>query len=204
MSSYGTLGNQEDGILMLERTWREKLGEKLESQKFHIAVLSLVAVDTICVAIQIIYTFFHECQAPQVLSTDKEGYLFVAFEMAEVIGISICFLFLLECALCLVAFGPRYYLPGWPHWKLHVFDAFVVLTTLILEVGLRGKEREIAGLLIIFRLWRVVKVVESVIKSVSYAHEEELEALKESYQELETKLKIQEEKNRQLLNELGQ
>ncbi|GAA5801395.1 hypothetical protein HPULCUR_006841 [Helicostylum pulchrum] len=62
----------------------------------------------------------------------------------------------------------------------------------------------IAGLLIIFRLWRVVKVVESVIKSVSYAHEEELEALKESYQELETKLKIQEEKNRQLLNELGQ
>lgn len=60
------------------------------------------------------------------------------------------------------------------------------------------------SLLIIFRLWRIVKVVESVIKSVSFTHEEELESLKEAYKELESQLKIQEEKNQELLNKLGQ
>lgn len=124
MSSYGTLGNEEDGLILQERTWREKLGEKLETQNFHIAVLGLVAIDMICAVVQIVYTFFHECQAPLITSSSKEGLLFIAFEMAEVIGISIVFLFLVECILCLIAFGPRYYLPGWPHWRLHVFDAF--------------------------------------------------------------------------------
>ncbi|KAI9358792.1 hypothetical protein BD770DRAFT_442993 [Pilaira anomala] len=207
MSSYGALSNEEDGFILQERTWREKLGEKLETQNFHIAVLGLVAIDTICAVIQIVYTFFHECQAPFTAlssSSSKEGLLFIAFEMAEVIGISIVFLFLVECILCLIAFGPGYYLPGWPHWKLHVFDAFVVIMSVVLEVGLRGKEREVAGLLIIFRLWRIVKVVESVIKSVSFTHEEELESLKEAYKELESKLKMQEEKNQELLNKLSQ
>lgn len=55
-----------------------------------------------------------------------------------------------------------------------------------------------------FRLWRVVKVVEAVVMSVSFAHQEELDQLKVSYAELETKLKLEEEKNKQLLAEMGQ
>ncbi len=54
------------------------------------------------------------------------------------------------------------------------------------------------------RLWRVVKVVEATIMSASFTHREELEHLKVAYSELETKLKVEEEKNRQLLSELGQ
>lgn len=54
----------------------------------------------------------------------------------------------------------------------------------------------------VFRLWRVVKVVEAVILSVSFTQQEELEKLKVAYAELETKLKVEEEKNKQLLNEL--
>ncbi|OAC97890.1 hypothetical protein MUCCIDRAFT_115968 [Mucor lusitanicus CBS 277.49] len=150
MASYGSL-NTHQGIEAEnsenEKGWRESLGEKLENEKFHLAVLGLILIDATCVIIQIIYTFFHECQVPVVLYTGggashKASYLLIAFEMAEVISIVICFLFLVECLLSLVAFGPKYYLPGWPHWKLHVFDAAVVTTTLVLEVGLKGKERE--------------------------------------------------------------
>jgi voltage-gated hydrogen channel 1 len=42
---------------------------------------------------------------------------------------------------------------------LHLFDAVVVVTTFVLEVVLKGKERELAGLLILLRLWRLVKLV---------------------------------------------
>ena len=53
-------------------------------------------------------------------------------------------------------FGPT------PHAGLHAFDALVIVTTFTLEVALRGKEKELAGLLIILRLWRLVKLVGGV------------------------------------------
>lgn len=42
---------------------------------------------------------------------------------------------------------------------LHLFDACVVITTFVLEVALKGRERELAGLLVLLRLWRLVKLV---------------------------------------------
>ncbi|KAF4615284.1 hypothetical protein D9613_002659 [Agrocybe pediades] len=59
------------------------------------------------------------------------------------------------------AFGFRYMNPlgGYPHAGLHAFDAIIIITTFTLEAVLRGKERELAGLLVILRLWRLVKLV---------------------------------------------
>lgn len=59
----------------------------------------------------------------------------------------------------------------------------------------------ICSLLIILRLWRVVKIIETAILSVSYAHEDELEELRASYAELEVKYKQEQEKNQQLLEQ---
>lgn len=41
----------------------------------------------------------------------------------------------------------------------HLFDAFVIITSFIMDVVLRGRERELAGLLILLRLWRLIKLV---------------------------------------------
>ena len=70
-------------------------------------------------------------------------------------------LFLIEIPLSLWAFGLNYVNPlgPIPHATLHIFDALVILTSFTAEVVLRGKEREIAGLLIFLRLWRLVKLV---------------------------------------------
>lgn len=129
MTSYGSLptaARDEERISQIEeKSWRESLGQKLENEKFHLAVLALILIDAACVVIQIIYTFFHECQVPTIHTIaeyDQTNYFLIAFECAEVISIFICLMFLFECALHLVAFGPQYYLPGYPHWKLHVFD----------------------------------------------------------------------------------
>ncbi|KAI8367012.1 hypothetical protein EDC96DRAFT_442580 [Choanephora cucurbitarum] len=200
MSSYGALDTEETNRrediepIVDEKGWRESLGEKLENEKFHWAVLSLVLIDAVCVIVQIAYTFFNECQMPDLLSKSPDLYL--AFEIAESVSIFICIMFMFECVLSLVAFGPRYYWPGYPHWKLHLFDVVVVSTTFVLEVILKGKEREVAGLLIIFRLWRVVKIIEAAIRSVSFSQQEELDDLKAAYAELQIKYQQEVEKNR--------
>ena len=46
-----------------------------------------------------------------------------------------------------------------PHAGLHLFDSAIIMVTFILEVVLRGRERELVGLLVILRLWRLVKLV---------------------------------------------
>jgi hypothetical protein len=63
--------------------------------------------------------------------------------------------------LAIWAFGLRYYNPFGPvlHATLHLFDAAIIMTTFVLEVVLKGKERELASLLIILRLWRLIKLV---------------------------------------------
>lgn len=73
--------------------------------------------------------------------------------------------FLVEIPATLWALGPKFYNPRGrvPHASLHLFDAFVILTTFILEVVLRGRERELASLLIILRLWRLVKLVGGML-----------------------------------------
>lgn len=71
-----------------------------------------------------------------------------------------------------------------------------------IKMEMHGLKKWNYSLLVVFRLWRVVKVVEAVILSVSFTQQEELEKLKVAYAELETKLKVEEEKNKQLLNEL--
>ncbi|KAI8982345.1 hypothetical protein BDF20DRAFT_866430 [Mycotypha africana] len=229
--TYGSLSDNDNDPLTLPITateeeqplqrkhWQLRLGETLENEKFHMTILFLILVDACCVLIQILYTFFHECQLPlsynnsddtslfmMMNSNQRDGfdasdvnYLLMAFEIAEAISYIICFVFVIECVLSLVAFGPRFYLPGFPHWKLHLFDALVIGTTFVLEVGLRGKEREVAGLLIIFRFWRIVKIIEAAVMSVSYAHQEELEKLKTDYTTLEAAYKAEQARNNELL-----
>ena len=77
--------------------------------------------------------------------------------------------FLLEIPLAVFGFGLRYYCR-----PLHLFDAIVVVTTFVLDVLLRGQEAQIAGLLVLLRLWRLLKLTTSVaVGTEEYQEEEE-------------------------------
>lgn len=82
-------------------------------------------------------------------------------EVLSVISTIITTLFLVEIPLTLWSLGFDFYdLRGRvPHASLHLFDAVIIVTTFVLEVILKGKERELAGLLVILRLWRLLKLV---------------------------------------------
>ena len=70
-------------------------------------------------------------------------------------------LFMLEIPVTIWAMGFGHYNPlgSTPHAGLHLFDGMIIVTTFVLEVILKGRERELAGLLIVLRLWRLVKLV---------------------------------------------
>jgi voltage-gated hydrogen channel 1 len=82
-------------------------------------------------------------------------------EVLSLISTVITTLFLVEIPLTLWSLGFEFYDPRGQvtHAGLHVFDAVIIVTTFVLEVVLRGKERELAGLLVILRLWRLLKLV---------------------------------------------
>lgn len=82
-------------------------------------------------------------------------------EVLAHVSLVITTLFLIEIPLTLWAFGVEFYNPFGivTHARFHLFDAAIIVTTFVLEVILKGRERELAGLLIVLRLWRLIKLV---------------------------------------------
>lgn len=169
--------HREEGEEHVTKTaiYREKTAAVLEHRHLHKAVIFLVCptshlfsqvrnliwspqitLDAACVLADLAYTFLSPgCEPPE--GPDAPQWL----EVLSHISLAITTFFLIEIPLSVFAFGPRFYNPfgSLPHSSLHFFDAIIIMTTFILEVVLRGRERELASLLIILRLWRLVKLV---------------------------------------------
>ncbi|KAJ6630688.1 hypothetical protein B0H10DRAFT_2160101 [Mycena sp. CBHHK59/15] len=103
------------------------------------------------------------------------------------VSLAITSFFLLEIPLSLWALGSRFYSPrgGVPHAALHLFDAFIIITTFVLEVVLKGREQELAGLLVILRLWRLIKLVGGVTVGVGEVGEEDAVQLADTMRQLD-------------------
>ncbi|EPQ58213.1 hypothetical protein GLOTRDRAFT_114681 [Gloeophyllum trabeum ATCC 11539] len=153
--------------------WRARLGEFLESPAFHKAI----AIDATCVLADLVYSFLSPgCIPPE--GPDAPLWL----DVLSHISLAITTFFLIEIPLALCAFGLKYYYPltGVTHSTLHLFDAIVIIVTFVLEVVLRGRERELAGLLIILRLWRLVKLVGGIAVGAGEIQEDTVKDLQET------------------------
>ncbi|KAI0831440.1 hypothetical protein BC628DRAFT_1312137 [Trametes gibbosa] len=161
---------------------KTRAAEFLESPPLHYTVITLVLIDSACVLADLAYTFLSSDCTP-IEGPDTPLWLNILANVSLVITT----LFLVEIPLSLWALGIRYYNPAGPvaHAVLHLFDALVILTTFILEVGLRGRERELASLLVILRLWRLVKLVQGIAVSAGELDERQAEELIETRQQLQ-------------------
>ena len=98
-------------------------------------------------------------------------------------SVAILGIFALEQAARLAVFGPRYFLHLW-----HALDAVVIVSSLVLECVLRGVAQETVSLLIVFRLWRLVRVMHGVAEAVAADAETELGRHHGAEQRLERQL----------------
>ncbi|KAJ7905389.1 hypothetical protein B0H14DRAFT_2327329 [Mycena olivaceomarginata] len=177
---------------------RKRTAEFLETPLLHKFVIFLVvseSLDASCVLADLGYAFLHEnCTPPAGPGAP------VWLSVLSHISLGITSFFLLEIPITLWALGLKFYDPwgGVPHAALHFFDAIIILTTFVLEIVLKGREQELAGLLIILRLWRLVKLVGGVSVGVGEIGEQdairaaeaenEVEALKKENAELRARL----------------
>jgi len=162
--------------------FREKTANVLESTPLHTFVISLITIDAVCVLADLGYSFLSEsCTPPE--GPEAPAWL----EVLATISLVITTFFLVEIPISLWAHGLRFYIPfaGFPHAAFHLFDAFIIITTFILEFVLKGREKELAGLLIILRLWRLVKLVGGIAVGAGEVEEEVAKDLEETRRQLE-------------------
>ncbi|KDQ19466.1 hypothetical protein BOTBODRAFT_153373 [Botryobasidium botryosum FD-172 SS1] len=162
--------------------WRVKTARFLESPFLHKIIIALIVIDAGCVLADLGYAFLSDTCTPAE-GEDAPAWL----EVLAHISLVITTLFLVEIPLAFWSFGFHYYNPisGVPHATLHIFDAFIITTTFVLEVALKGREQELAALLIILRLWRLVKLVGGVAVGAGELDEENVRLLEETQLELE-------------------
>lgn len=167
------------------------LAEGLESKPAHLAVIVLVVLDLLIVITELILSGFYPtedswthagarlpcagCTPPSTPTGSPAPLLLPAAHTAETAlswtSISILCVFVAEQFVRLAVFGPRYFCSWW-----HALDAAIVVTSLVLELVLKGIERETLSLLVVFRLWRLVRIMHAVSEGLELRHEEALEA----------------------------
>ncbi|KAG6818198.1 hypothetical protein H0H87_000103 [Tephrocybe sp. NHM501043] len=183
-------------------TCREKTAEFLESRRLHTIVILLIIIDAACVLADLSYTVLSpECG-------DAAGELPSWLEVLSHISLAITSLFMIEIPLAIWAFGLSFYNPASDviHSGLHLFDALIIVVTFVLEVALKGRERELAGLLITLRLWRLVKLVGGVAVGAGEIEEETARRLAETLDELrnvKTDLSVAQSENHELRQRLA-
>ncbi|KAL0482288.1 voltage-gated hydrogen channel [Acrasis kona] len=181
---YGTITDKEDIDIVPKPGLRKRLGIILESRKVHILVLLLIILDILLVIAEIVCSLFD-------LDKTKEEVL--ALKIIGHISLGITCVFAIEVLLKFVAFGFHYFFSA-NHWGLHLLDAIVVFASLGLEAGLHGKQREVAGLLILFRLWRIVKITASVAEGIGEHDEERMKVLEKELRMSKKRIKELEQK----------
>ena len=168
-------------------TLRRHVAHFLTSKYGHYAVILLVTLDVAGIFADFIISL-HICEH----SSDSS---FNGSVWERAVGaLSIASLvfscgFMVELLLSLWAFGWAY-LKNW----FHILDASVIIAGFVIDVAFRGLVEEAGSLVVVGRLWRVVKIVEEL----GAAGDDTLEEMQERLEKSEERVKDLERKVRQL------
>ncbi|EAU88616.2 hypothetical protein CC1G_04322 [Coprinopsis cinerea okayama7 len=163
------------------RRWRTTTARVLTSPHMHRILILLIFIDVVFVLVELGYTLFNpNCSELEPRETP------VWMEALSITSLALSALLVTEIPITVWCMGIQYFNPfGAVHWAaLHLFDALINLATFILDLVLRGRERELASLLIILRLWRIAKLVSSVAVATDSLEEEVEARLEATKQEL--------------------
>ncbi|KAH3885178.1 hypothetical protein DPMN_009169 [Dreissena polymorpha] len=141
---------------------RDDLKHLLQSNKFHIFLVTIVIIDCFLVVSELLLDL-------NVFT--KEAHHTVAPHVLHYCSIGILGFFLIETIVRICVFRCEFF-----KHKFEVFDAAVVVVSFVLEVVFRnslGPESAV-GLLVVLRLWRVARIINGVVMSVKIHAENKL------------------------------
>ena len=156
----------------------KKLRHFFHSNLFHYLLAILIVIDLAIVLLDIILLLIYCDGIPHDVEEAIHDLVYVS---VTILGV-----FLFELSLQMYAFGIK----EWASECLHVFDFIIVSTTFILEVVMHNNKtvESMIGLLIAFRLWRLVRVIHVTTEALDLQHETEIDHLKEKIESLEEEL----------------
>lgn len=142
---------------------RHDLQRFLTSKLGHYAVLLLVSLDVSCIFADFLLSLYlceHACNHESFESWTDDQSLHKIEKAQAVLGtVSLIFscLFLAELLASIWAFGTSYFKS-----KFHVFDGIIIIASFIIDVCMKGVLEEVGSIVIVLRLWRVVKIVDEL------------------------------------------
>ncbi|EWG55162.1 hypothetical protein FVEG_13206 [Fusarium verticillioides 7600] len=163
------------------RSTKEKTAQFLSSKAGHYSVLTLVSLDVLSMIADFVLNLF-KCEQGR-----KGSDWDLALEILGSVSLVFSCLFVVELIASVWAFGWKYF-NSW----FHCFDAFIVIAGFITDVALRGIIEEVASLIVVMRLWRVVKIIEELGVGAQ-----------EQTEELNVKLEKVESENEDLRSEIS-
>lgn len=186
-SSYGAVSTSDENTPLVQENAdsssltksRHEIGELIESKKAHVLILVLTSIDILLVILQI---------GASLLGLDDSEEAEWILELFAHASLAIVSIFVVEIFLKVYAFGFSYFWSSNPHGYLHLADAVIIIISFLLEIFLKGAEQELGSLLIIFRLWRVIKLTGTVAIETAEHQQEQLERLKDEIKDLKQQL----------------
>mmetsp|Transcript_23055 Transcript_23055/g.42325 ORF Transcript_23055/g.42325 Transcript_23055/m.42325 type:complete len:319 (-) Transcript_23055:469-1425(-) len=142
----------------------------------------------------------HICTYPLIETSNQAGCddhkypgVHVAHEALFWVTIVILVTFEVELFLMIYLLGPEKFF----HQLIYVVDLFIVTLSLVLELLFRAASNQLnevlPGILIIFRMWRFVRIGHGLVASTYEVQEHKTELAMEHIEELEERLKKHEE-----------
>ncbi|KAI5459339.1 hypothetical protein BGZ63DRAFT_390740 [Mariannaea sp. PMI_226] len=130
---------------------REKTARFLSSKTGHFSVLTLVSLDVLSMIADFVLSLFKCEQGKGGPDWD------LALDILGSVSLVFSCLFMVELIASVWAFGWSYF-KSW----FHCFDAFIVIAGFVTDVILHGTIEEVASLIVVLRLWRVIKIIEEL------------------------------------------
>ncbi|CAF1584685.1 unnamed protein product [Adineta ricciae] len=169
-----------DAAGCFSRWWNEKLSSQklisraIKSFYFHFLIIFLVVLDTALVVTEILLDSFnihYQCKRQghrSLIRFEKinEEHTELAMEVAHYLSIGILVFFVVELIVRIFASGKGFW--NIRRRKMEYFDAFIVITSLAIDLTfLHGEERLVGKdkvLVLVFRLWRLVRIISTTLQ----------------------------------------
>ncbi|KAM7199345.1 hypothetical protein V8F20_005740 [Naviculisporaceae sp. PSN 640] len=141
---------------------RHKAKEFLESKSKHYIILAMVVLDVAGILADIFISLM-ACD----LGKKDDRWVQRSEEILYIVGVVFSSLFLVELLVTVWVFGFRFF----KDW-FHCFDAVIIVMSFLVDILTHGIVEQITSLIIILRLWRLVKIIEELSLGASERMEE--------------------------------
>ncbi|XP_043833390.1 voltage-gated hydrogen channel 1-like [Dromiciops gliroides] len=163
-STYGAQGGSST-LPKVPQNFRTVMRKRFKSQGFQVLIVCLVIVDALLVLAELMLDL-------KIIQPDEKNY---AARVLYCLSIAILTFFMIEIVLKLYVFHKAFF-----YHKFEILDVLTVIVSFALAITILFKEHdfEALGLLILLRLWRVARIMNSLILSVKKRSDRQLLKLK--------------------------